>query len=173
MRVLILLLLLSLVNTFVLIKNLDCVIPKVLTPCEGINLFFLETAKQVASDLTKGGIPYFIKDSVNSSGVLCQEINGVHYGYMTHNMINKNITDVTISNKLFSYPNSMYNVILHEFLHTLGLNHNNGEDGLMSYSVKMVKGWFSTYIKEDFNRLWISIDDVKGILKSCYNKTIF
>lgn len=166
MRILIFILILNIVNAYILLNNVKCVIPKIISPCEGINLLLLETSQEVVSDLRQLGLPIYIDKSVNSTGIICNEPN-VHYGYMTPS-VDGNKTNITISNNLFPYLNTLYNVILHELLHSVGLNHNNGEQGMMSYSITMTN-WFRS-VKNDCRKLWISIDDVNGILKSCFKR---
>ena len=53
-----------------------------------------------------------------------------------------------------------YNVILHEILHSLGLDHTD-KPGMMSYSIRE---YFLRYPIEDQNKLWLSVDDVHGVL---------
>ena len=60
-------------------------------------------------------------------------------------------------------PNTLYNVLLHEILHGLGLKHSK-EKGMMNYSITVDdKGPL-----EDHHKLWLSSDDLEGI-KSLIN----
>ena len=161
--------LITLANCYVLLENVDCILPKILTPCENINLYFLGVAQEVTKDLREIGLPYFIQptnnfreDSLRLSGVICDGEN-IHYGFMTPR--GGYLTDITISNDLFSYSNTLYNVILHEILHSLGLDHNNGESGLMNYAV--TENWFGSIIN-DQRKLWLSMDDILGITDNCF-----
>ena len=165
MRILTLLIVLSFVNAYSLLNNVECIIPKILRPCEGINLFFLQTSQEVVTDLRQLGLSIFIAKSINATGNICNEV-GTHYGFMTQS-VDSTTTNITISNELFSYPNTLYNVILHEILHSLGLDHDE-EPGLMSYAVTL-SSWFGS-IKNDCRKLWISKDDINGIIKSCFNR---
>ena len=157
---------LSIVNAYILLNNVECIIPKIISPCKDINLFLLQTSQEVASDLRQIGLQIYIDTSSNATGIICNEPD-VHYGYMTLSDDNIN-TDITISNDLLIYPNTLYNVILHELLHALGLDHNNGEPGLMSYAVTAFSLFGS--IVNDCKKLWISSDDINGIIKSCFSR---
>ena len=48
MRVLTLIVILSIVNAYILLNNVECVIPKIITPCEDISLHLLQTSQEVA-----------------------------------------------------------------------------------------------------------------------------
>lgn len=167
MRLISLFLLLSIVNGFILLDNVECILPKILTPCEDINPFFLQKSLEVAGDLREVGLPIFIGKSINATGTICNrpEPND-HYGYMSYSKSGLT-TNVTISEDLFPYTNTLYNVILHELVHSLGLDHNEGQPGLMSYQIRLTT-WLG-YIINDCRKLWISTDDVRGILKSCFS----
>lgn len=166
MRVLTLLVILSIVNAYILLNNVECIIPKIINPCEDINLFLLQTSQEVARDLRQLGLPFYIDVSSNATGIICNKPD-VHYGIMSSSTNSVN-TDITISNDLLGYSNTLYNVILHEILHSLGLDHNNGEPGLMSYTVR-VSSWFGSIV-DDCRKLWISSDDINGIIKSCFSR---
>lgn len=167
MRILtILLFILVIINAYMLLESVECVLPKIISYCDDINTYILQTAQEVAKDLRdEVGLPYFIsKDHINATGDLCSKDN-IHYGAVSPNFNDKTITDINIATKMIYYPNTLYNVILHEFLHTLGLNHNEGEQGMMSYAVS-TSSYFGK-IKNDCKKLWLSIDDLKGLKKSC------
>ena len=53
-----------------------------------------------------------------------------------------------------------YNVIMHEILHSLGMDHSQ-KQGMMSYSIRE---YFLGYPIEDQNKLWASVDDIRGLL---------
>ena len=69
--------------------------------------------------------------------------------------------DVRISPILITKTNTMFNVILHEFTHMMGLDHSD-ESGLMNYTVKQ-DSIDSRSVKEDNNKLWLSSDDLDGL----------
>ncbi len=71
----------------------------------------------------------------------------------------ENSMDVRIGIDLIYHPNVLFNVILHEFVHMMGLIHSD-HPGIMNYSIILDR---FMYIKEDNNRLWISPDDYTGI----------
>ncbi len=129
-------------------------------------MFLLQTSQEVASDLRQLGLPFYIGTSSNSTGIICNNPD-VHYGSMVSYNDSAN-TDIVISNDLLGYPNTLYNVIWHEILHSLGLDHNNGEPGLMSHVVR-VSSWFGSVLN-DCRKLWISSDDINGIIKSCFSR---
>ena len=166
MRVIPLFIILSMINAYILLNNVECIIPKIISPCKDINLFLLQTLQEVASDLRQLGLPFYIGASSNATGIICNKTN-VHYGIMSSSTNSVN-TNITISNDLLGYPNTLYNVILHEILHSLGLDHNNGEPGLMSYAVRATS-WFGSIV-DDCRKLWISSDDINGIIKSCFSR---
>lgn len=166
MRLLALFIILSIVNAYILLNNVQCIIPKIIKPCEDINLFLLQTSEEVASYLRELGLPFYIGAS-NATGIICNKPN-VHYGIMESSINNSVITNITISNDLLLYPNTLYNVILHEILHSLGLGHNGGEPGLMSYAVT-VTSWLGSIV-DDCKKLWISMDDINGIINSCFSR---
>jgi|GEM_PF-4434225 len=153
---------LTIVNGYILLNNIECNIPKIISPCEDINLFLLQISQEVASDLRQIGLPFYIGESSQATGTICNK-SDIYYAFTT-SYSDSNNTDIDISNDLLGYPNTMYNVILHEILHTLGLDHSK-ESGLMSYVLKT--SWFG-YIIDDCRKLWISIDDFNGIVKSCF-----
>ena len=70
-----------------------------------------------------------------------------------------NKTNIFIKNELLYFPNTLYNVLLHEVLHSFGLGHSD-KTGMMNYSIKL--GLFNR-IKEDSTKLWLSIDDIDGL----------
>ena len=76
-------------------------------------------------------------------------------------------TDILVSNELLDYDNVLYNVVLHEFLHALGLNHTE-ENGVMSYKIYTNEKY---EILEDRRKLYLSYDDMKGLyeIKRKYN----
>ena len=68
-------------------------------------------------------------------------------------------TDISISQRLYNTPTTLENVIFHEVLHSVGLNHTL-IDGLMNYTLRIEP---TGYIVNDDMRLWLSIDDIKGL----------
>jgi len=71
--------------------------------------------------------------------------------------------DIVINNNLQYSTNSLYNVILHELGHTVGLAHSDTY-GMMNYSVSLT-GQDNLFIDDD-RKLWLSNDDINGIANS-------
>jgi len=148
-------------NTFKLLPNLVCELPKTFEPCREINERLLNIVKDVFSDLRYGGLPIFLDKSNNT---ICST-DYTHYGQMLYNPTSStSITNLLFKNSIVYTPTSAYNIILHETLHSLGLDHNDGELGMMNYAVS--ENWYGG-ITDDQRKLWISIDDIRGITKNC------
>ena len=80
-----------------------------------------------------------------------------NYGYTTTQ--GNNETDIFINYDLLYTPTTMYNVVYHEFIHSLGLNHTD-IDGIMNYKIRVnTQG----RVLEDSQKLYLSLDDVKGL----------
>ena len=61
--------------------------------------------------------------------------------------------------------NTLYNVLLHEMLHSLGLKHSK-EKGMMNYSITVD----DKMPIEDHHKMWLSLDDLAGIKFLINNK---
>ena len=76
--------------------------------------------------------------------------------------------DVFISKRLTQ--TTMYNVMLHEIVHSIGLNHTS-IPSIMNYKVHSYfpAGYTNYEYVEDTNELYLSLDDVKGLrhLRRC------
>ena len=142
---------LCMIKSYVLLENVYITIPKILAPCENIHPIVLKAFNEISDN-----VPYFLVGDDNYSGVFCNSIEG-HYGYT---VVYENYTDISIKNELLFYPNTLYNVALHEVLHSMGLDHNKGGNGMMNYSVRT--GWWGG-IKDDERKLWLSEDDLNGL----------
>ena len=154
--------LISLVNAYRLLPNLTCELPKLFQPCENINMRLLDIAKEVFADLRETGLPIGLGISNNS---ICGQ-DYVHYGQMLYNPTSStSTTDLLFKNSIVYTPITCYNVILHEALHSLGLDHNDGEPGMMSYSV--TENFFGM-VSNDQKKLWASVDDLKGLTENCF-----
>jgi hypothetical protein len=122
-------------------------------PCFDINPIILETTIQVCEALSDTGL---IDINVSDLGTvnICTHATG-HYGSFSP------VDNEIRLNEIIQYfPNMSYNVILHEILHSLGLDHTD-KPGMMSYSIRE---YFFGYPIEDQNKLWLSVDDVHGVL---------
>ncbi len=89
----------------------------------------------------------------------------LQYGY-TQYYFNSNETDIFINEYLKYYPTVYYNVLLHEFIHALGLNHTDVAS-IMNYSISLSD---NGYILPD-KKMYLSIDDING-LQFLYDKYI-
>lgn len=149
------LLFVSFASSYKILESVTPVFPKVIEPCQGISKRLLGSSVKVCDKLTEIGYPVMMS-SDNSTGSICNEKHREHYGYM---MSYENFTEIHISNKLLTSPNTLYNVVLHEVLHSVGLHHSSKE-GMMKYAVS--KNWWGEVI-EDQRELWLSIDDLSGL----------
>ena len=143
------------VSSYKLLDNVTPVFPKVLKPCQGISKRLLSTSIEVCKQLQDSGYDVSIGKN-NATGSVCSEAHNSHYGYM---MPYENFTEIHISNKLLDKPTTLYNVLLHEVLHSVGLDHSTSE-GLMKYSITQT---FWGSVENDQRRLWLSIDDLSGL----------
>ena len=150
-------------NSFKLLPNLVCDLPKTFEPCRDINKRLLNIVKDVFSNLQYGGLPIFLDKSNNT---ICST-DYAHYGQMLYNPTSStSTTDLLFKNSIVYTPTTAYNVVLHEALHSLGLDHNDGEFGMMNYAVS--ENWYGA-LNNDERKLWISIDDIRGISQNCKN----
>lgn len=137
-------------SSFNLIPNYTLNYPRNLSLCSTINPYVETTALEISTTYPKlfriGG----------NDGTICSE-DDVHYGVM-YKYSNK--TDIIINNILSYYPNNLYNVMLHEIGHSLGLKHST-KAGMMNYTVRKRDG----YLLPDPRKLWWSRDDMRGIRK--------
>ena len=139
---------------FKYLNNVNRIRPKIIKPCDTIHPILLETVYEISEK-----IDGFEIGDCEYTGIICNQPNG-HYGYTTiHN--SGNTTNIYIKDELINKPNTLYNVVLHEVLHSLGLDHTYTE-GMMNYTVSL--DWFGN-IKNDDRKLWMSIDDYNGIQK--------
>ena len=77
-------------------------------------------------------------------------------------------SSVWISHLLLASPNTLYDVLYHEILHTIGLLHSDNK-GLMNTSITKLP---SELIKERDFRAWPSMDDIAGIRFMHTNKRV-
>ena len=155
-----------LTSGYVLLDKIYLSYPKVLSVCSSLSPTLKDTIYEVADTMTLNGYPVLIQhQEEDATGVICNQPHG-HYGYTT---LDNNRTDIYINNKLLHLPNTLYNVLLHEVLHSIGLDHSI-ELGLMSYSIS--ETWFG-YPKEDERKLWLSIDDLQGLYDIKYIQGAF
>ena len=147
------------VNSFEIINSVKPQFPKLLKPCNNIDIRLLETCAELSKNF-----PQFKMSDLNATGYVCnQQSDNLGYTSVLKDSIEQN-TNIWISDKLLNKPNTLYNVVLHEVLHSMGLNHSN-EQGMMNYSIHIGYNWFgSIEIIDDDMKLWISTDDRKGLI---------
>ena len=162
----IVLFLLSIVNSFEIINSVNLQFPKLLKPCPDIDNRLLDTVSELSNNFKQFQVSY----GNETTGYICnQQSDNLGYTAILENSIDQN-TNIWISNKLLDKPNTLYNIVLHEVLHSMGLNHSN-EQGIMNYSIRVGYNWFGMEIIDDNMKLWISPDDRKG-LRFLRNNTI-
>lgn len=144
--------------------------PMIITPCHGIAPILLETVMDVARDLTDAGYHTFANPKeykeITPTTTICSfqypDKQG-SFAYMTPEM---GKTSIHISEILLYYPNTLYNTVLHETLHSYGLDHSD-KAGVMNYSIEMRSNQFgSPRIVNDQRRSYASIDDLTGLFSS-------
>ena len=154
--------LISLVNGYRLLPNLTCELPKLFQPCKDINMRLLDIVKEVFADLRMEGLPIGL--GVSDNNTICSR-DYVHYGQMLYDPSSPTSkTDLLFKNSIIYSPTTAYNVILHESLHALGLDHDD-ESGMMSYSV--TENWIGM-VSNDQKKLWISVDNLRAIAQNCF-----
>jgi len=107
-----------------------------------------------------------VEPNIDNYNVICSVPERFKYmtGYTT---AWDKTADVFVNTELISYPNTLYNVVLHELIHSIGLNHTD-VPSMMDYKVNMYykDNTYTTLVyKNDINRLWLSLDDIKGLRK--------
>lgn len=146
------------VNSFEIIGYVKPQFPKLLTPCSNIDIRLLETCDELSKNF-----PHFKLSDVNATGYICnQQSDNFGYTSILEDSIKQN-TNIWISNTLLDKSNTLYNVVLHEVLHSMGLNHSN-EQGMMNYSIRIRYNWYGMDIIDDDMKLWISTDDRNGLI---------
>lgn len=150
--------LLTFVNSFEIINSVKPQFPKLLKPCPNIDTRLLTISNEISNNF-----PQFQVSGNETTGYICnQQSDNLGYTSILKDSIEQN-TNIWISDKLLYKPNTLYNVVLHEVLHSMGLNHSN-ERGMMNYSIRVGYNWYGGMeIIDDDMKLWISTDDRKGL----------
>lgn len=140
--------------------------------CPDISLDLVDTTKSVMEDLNSYNLFKFsyideieYEHEKNNINTICNsDLNddSSRFGYCRHYMPFFQETDITVSSKL--YGKNLYNVVLHEMIHSVGLDHTL-IPGIMNYSV-ISSG--TGYIRDN-NRMFLSVDDYNG-MKQTYNE---
>jgi hypothetical protein len=150
-----------LASAFNLIPDMNVTFPKVLTPCDNITPVLFDTAIQVCSSISQTGYEVILS-SINSTGTICQSnlMPDTTFGLMI--LMVSGLTHITINNDILHLPNTLYNVLYHEILHSVGLDHSEKE-GLMNYSVPVGRWFGRVYPMDDTQHMYPSVDDLSGL----------
>ena len=141
-------------------------------PCNDISSYLENTFIEVIENVNEYDLFTLSYNSTksyksypNEKNTICNIDLSKGYGYTIHYPGYSNETDIEISNDLLYIDTTLYNVVLHEILHSLTLAHTT-DKGVMNYKVHI-----DSYgnIKRDNNKIYISLDDYKG-LKYVYQK---
>ena len=82
------------------------------------------------------------------------------YGFATFtNKIDYLERSISISNLILDIPTTLWNVLFHELLHTVGLGHSK-EPGLMNYTVTLDRQY---RVIPDAEKLYPSLDDLEAL----------
>lgn len=149
---------------YLLLPQVQHTFPKILNVCPSLSPILKDTIDDVSEAMKANGYPVIIQDT-NNTGTICNQRRG-HYGYTT---LDNNRTDIYINNKLLNTPNTLYNVVLHEVLHSIGLDHSDKE-GMMKYAI--TENWYGSPVNDE-RRLWLSIDDLQGLFHIKYVRGAF
>jgi|SRR5210317_1285096 len=104
----------------------------------------------------KSGYTEPVENQINS---ICS-IDKYRYGYYGYtSLFNTNESDIYISKELYDTPNTLFNVLLHEFVHSLGLNHTL-VPSVMQYSIMIDE---RNNIINDRRKIYLSLDDIRGL----------
>ena len=114
----------------------------------------METVNEAIKEL-----PFNVLESDAATNTICTvDTNAFYARTQTIQDSNGLHTAIEISDRLLNYPTSLYNILLHEMLHSVGLKHSD-EVGVMNYSVLIQRNT----VVEDRRRIWLSSDDIMGL----------
>lgn len=154
MRVIKLLLLNIVTIAYQIIDHVNPASPKIISTCDNIDPRLFNTITDISIDLSNKGFDLILNQGV-PTGSICNEPH-VYYGYV-HSY--NNFSNIKISNKLLTVPNTLHNICLHEILHSFGLGHTT-VPGMMSY--RALETWDDNIVN-DRRKLWLSVDDMNGL----------
>lgn len=104
-------------------------------------------------------LPFHMLESDAAVNTICTvDTNAFYARTLTIKDDNVLYTAIEISYALLNYPTTLYNVLLHEMLHSVGLKHST-EVGVMNYSVLIQRNT----VMEDKRKIWLSSDDIMGL----------
>jgi hypothetical protein len=156
------------VSSYVLLNNYQPKeIVKLFSFCPSVKPSLRETCEDVITNLNQYDILQINLKQGYTEPIYQNGINEIchfdgtkqknNYGYTTTQ--GNNETDIFISDDLVYTPTTMYNVVYHEFVHSLGLNHTD-IDGIMNYKIRVNT---QNRILEDSQKLYLSLDDIRGL----------
>lgn len=179
----------SFVNSFKLMEHVHFNFnPGDIVYCKDIDEGLLKVTQDIVEEINIGtGLDLLVTDSIqrsylNNTSICNEQVYGNRFGYFVPP--NK----ITIANKVLNYENTLFNVVMHEILHFLGLNHSKYK-GMMNYKVRLTQDIYSTdlqnynpygsmnffnryngltqglKISDDQTKLWLSIDDYLGLIE--------
>mgnify|MGYP003624710256 CR=1 FL=1 len=132
-------------------------------PCPSISPLLQRATIDVMKDLNDFNMFDFqLREQTKAEGLnyfntICnKEIDG--YGYCSHYPTYSSETDIVIANKILYYDTNLYNIVLHELLHSIGLDHTT-DKGIMNNSVKVNEDYS---IIRDNTQMYLSVDDYNG-----------
>ena len=121
----------------------------------------METVNEVIKEL-----PFNVLESDDATNTICTvDTNAFYARTLTIQDNNVLHTEIEISYRLLNYPTTLYNVMLHEILHSVGLKHSN-QAGVMNYSMFTNRNT----VMEDSRRIWLSNDDLMGLYSLLYHR---
>lgn len=123
--------------------------------CDTFEPAYKEDFKEVFKQINDYNI-FYVEENPFSKNLICDYNGNDYLGFTSFKT--DNTTDIYISNKLKNTPTTRYNVMLHEVAHSLGLNHT--DYGIMKYKVRTDR---YGYVMEDYDKLYLDLDDVKGL----------
>ena len=131
--------------------------------CDGIDKNLTETVIETMTDYNQLGYNTLLLTTDTDTDVIpiCNEtMSRSRYGYATFiNKIDYIDRSIKISNYILDIPTTLFNVVYHEILHTVGLGHSK-EPGLMYYTVTLTP---SLEVIPDKERIYPSADDLEAL----------
>ena len=133
--------------------------PKKIYTCKDFDQRLHQTLHDTVEQISISGFPVRLIEKKGSASRICNS-SFVQFGSTFVN--NSTFTSTYIENQMVYFPNALFNTMMHELLHAIGLDHSRGKAGMMSsYSVRIKP---SGEIIEDAQRLWLSLDDFSGLI---------
>ena len=131
--------------------------------CDGINPNLSDTIVEVMTDYNARQYnTLFLTDDTDPDVIpICNATMGRdRYGYATFvNKIEYLERSISISNLILDVRYTLWNVVYHEILHTVGLGHSK-EEGLMKYTVTLNPQYI---VIPDTEKVYPSEDDIQAL----------